>query len=411
MSPFAWIKSSAPVQVMIDTTFGPYLVGNTVSLVGTWMQRIACSWLVWDWTGSAFWVGLLAACDLMPVVFISPLAGVLADRWDRLRLNVNAQVISIANAALLAVLFWLSALSLGMGMALTLIQGILTAITQPSRFAMVQQMVSRDQVGAAVGLNSACVNIARLVGPAIAGAMILHWSIGLVFALNAIVTILFVGVLRRISLRPITRQGANPPFVHQLIKGFAYTFSTPALRLILLALFAGGIMVRSVVELMPVIAANAFREPVLGLAVLTGAAAIGAILSGVTMGTPNPATLLRNIPLWWGIGAVAAVGLTTTGHHWVAALAAALLGGAITKGLVSTQTFMQLTTPDDLRGRALSVFGLFARGSPALGALAIGYAADHLGVGNATLAASALLIALQLGLSIRLGKQSVEIAS
>ena len=191
------IYQSAMARVLFQTQFGIYLFGNTFSLIGTWMQRIAASWLVWDWTGSAFWVGMLAACDLIPVVVIAPFAGVAADRWERKRMNVIAQALSAANTIALTLAFVTGALGLGSILFFTLFQGILTAATQPSRFAMVQQMVPRQDVGRAVGLNSSCVNIARLVGPSMAGLLILHVGIGWVFAINAAVTLVFTVILSR----------------------------------------------------------------------------------------------------------------------------------------------------------------------------------------------------------------------
>jgi MFS family permease len=382
---------------MLRSQFGVYVAGNTLSLTGTWMQRIACGWLVWDWTGSAFWVGVLAASDLLPVVVISPFAGVAADRSNRLRLNVIAQAISAANALAMVALLATGQLGLWSVLGLTFLQGLLTAATQPARFAMVQQMVERSDVGAAVGLNSASVNIARLLGPAAAGILILHDAIGAVFALNAAVTVAFVLILRRLRLAERPAGPRTGPFLADLTAGFAHVGRSRPLRLVLAALFAGGACVRSVIELLPAIAAQSFATAEMGLAVMTGAAAVGAIGAGLSAGASRTRRLLISAPLWWAGGAGAALLLTQSDQPWLATVASAGLGGAITCGLVSTQTFVQLTTPDAMRGRALSVFGLIARGSPALGALAIGYAADRVGMATATLAAAACLaIALAL---------------
>ncbi len=399
------IARAQAVQVLFRSQFGLYLAGNTLSLTGTWMQRIASSWLVWDWTGSAFWVGVLAASDLLPVVVISPFAGVAADRWDRLRLNVVAQVISILNAVTMALAMVTGHLGLWGVLALTLMQGVLTAATQPSRFAMVQQMVPRDQVASAVGLNSACVNIARLVGPAVAGAMILHWGIPQVFTVNAAVTVLFVVVLLRLRLEPIAKS-PPAPFLAQMLEGFAYAARIPALRVILLAMFGGGAMVRAVMELMPVIAAQSFADAVTGLAMLTGSAAVGAVLAGLSVGQRAPVHLLRQAPMWWAIGAVTAIFLARATGPVMGVLAAMALGATITRGLVCTQTFIQLTTPGTLRGRTLSVFGLFARGSPALGALAIGYGADVMGMQATVLLSSGLLFVVLAALALPLWRIS-----
>jgi MFS family permease len=141
----------SPLRVLVDTQFGVFLAGNGLSLVGTWMQRIACSWLIWDWTHSAFWLGILSAGDLLPSVVVGPFAGVAADRWDRLRQNMLAQAVSAVLAALTAILLATGRLGLvGMVLLITA-QGTLSAAIQPARLAMVQQMVAREDMGTAPG--------------------------------------------------------------------------------------------------------------------------------------------------------------------------------------------------------------------------------------------------------------------
>lgn len=403
------IYQSAMARVLFQTQFGIYLFGNTFSLIGTWMQRIAASWLVWDWTGSAFWVGMLAACDLIPVVVIAPFAGVAADRWERKRMNVIAQALSAANTIALTLAFVTGVLGLGSILFFTLFQGILTAATQPSRFAMVQQMVPRQDVGRAVGLNSSCVNIARLVGPSMAGLLILHVGIGWVFAINAAVTLVFTVILSRLRLMAVDQMSKTTAFLAQMAEGFAHVVRTLPLRLIFLAMLFGGGLVRAVAEMMPVVAAQAFEETVTGLAVLTGGSALGAIFAGLTVGKASHARLFVATPMWWALGGMAALVLTYTGHAGLASVAAFALGGAITRGLVITQTFIQLTTPSMLRGRALSVYSLIARGSPALGALAIGYAADRVGLFTAVTMSSGLLFAALLIMALPIWRASRHI--
>lgn len=131
----------APLRVLLQGQFGIFAAGNGLSLIGTWMQRIACSWLIWDWTGSAFWLGVLAAGDLLPVVVVAPFAGVAADRWDRLLQNRIAQAISAGLALLLAGLLLADALNIVTLIACVTLQGTLIAAVQPARLAMIQQMV------------------------------------------------------------------------------------------------------------------------------------------------------------------------------------------------------------------------------------------------------------------------------
>lgn len=382
----------AALRVLTGRQFGLFYAGNGLSLIGTWMQRIACGWLVWDWTHSAFWLGVLSAGDLLPVMAIGPFAGVAADRWDRLRQNMLAQGASALLAVLTAVLLATDHLGIVGIVLLTTVQGTLAAIIQPARLAMIQQLVRREDLGTAVALNSVNVNLARLLGPAAAGAMILFADIVWVFAANAAVTLLFVLVLSRLQLAPSARATSSRGFMNDMAEGFVHILRARPLWLILLAMLCGGAMVRAMAELMPAIAAGIFADNATGLAVLTGAAALGAVGSGLSMGSGRPARLLYGALLWWGLGAVAAVLLTQAQGIPTAVFAAVVLGFAITRGLVSTQTFVQLTTPDVLRGRVLSVHGLIARGSPALGALAIGFAADRIGLARAVEWSSAALL-------------------
>lgn len=387
-------------EIIFNSQFGLFLLGNFLSLVGSWMQRIACSWLVWEWTQSVFWVGVVAAADLLPVVFISPFSGVAADRWDRLKLNIIAQFLATANTIVLVILLLFEQLGLAGVVVLITVQGITTAATQPSRLAMVQQMVSRENVGTAVGLNSANVNLSRLIGPALAGVMILHFDIIWVFMANVVFTLVFVFTLSRIRLAQRKAKINSSSFFAEMSKGFKHVLNNQSLWLIILAMLAGGALARATMELLPAIATRSFGGNVTGLAVLTGSAAVGAIASGLTVRRRSSKRLLYEVLIWWAIGAVASTSLTHTVSQIPAMLSSLILGASITRAMITTQIFVQLSTPDDLRGRVLSVHGMVARGSPAIGALMIGYAADRVGLEQAVLLASILLVLLMLTLAI-----------
>jgi predicted MFS family arabinose efflux permease len=385
----------APVQVLFGSQFGLFFLGNNLSLVGTWMQRLACGWLVWQWTHSAFWLGVLSAGDLLPGMVIGPFAGVVADRWNRLRLNMFAQIASALLAVLTAVLIAMDDLGLIGLVLLITAQGTLAAAIQPARLAMVQQMVPREHTGTAVALSSVSVNLARLVGPAVAGIMILKMDISWVFIINALFTLVLVVILARLRLRPQAIPARAHSFFGEMVEGFAHILRDQALWLILLVMLCGGSMVRAMMELIPAIAASTFSGDATGLAVLTGAGAFGAVASGLAMGPGRAPNLLYGILPWWGIGAVAAIVLARAHSSAIAVSAAVVIGFTVTRSLASTQIFVQLTTPERLRGRVLSVHGLIARGSPALGALIIGFAADRTGLARAVeVSAGALVLSL-----------------
>jgi len=162
-------RAQSVYRLLTRGQFALFFAFNGLSLIGSWMQRIASAWLIWEWTGSAFWVGVLAACDLLPVVLTGPFVGVAADRWDRLWQNRIAQVASAGLAPINAVLLMADMLNLYGLLILIALQGTLIAMVQPARLAMVTQLVGREDMPTAVALASVNVNLARLIGPAIAG--------------------------------------------------------------------------------------------------------------------------------------------------------------------------------------------------------------------------------------------------
>ncbi|MCJ8520917.1 MFS family permease [Pseudorhizobium tarimense] len=386
---------------MLTTQFGLFAAGNGLSLIGTWMQKIACAWLIWNWTQSSLLLGVLAAGDLMPVIVVGPFAGVAADRWNRMHQNIVAQMMSTALALVVALLLWIDQLNIVTLIACVTLQGTLMAAVQPARLAMVQQMVAREDMTVAVAINSINVNMARMVGPAIAGVMITQLDIIWVFVANAVVTSAFVVLLLRLKLKPREEEPSRGKFLALMLEGFVYVGQRPQIRMLLVVLFLGGVCLRSLLELVPAIAAQTFQDATIGLAVLTGTAGFGAMISGLTVRNGETAPLLREVLVWWGTGAMAGAVLTNAPHVVLALPAAAFVGAAITRGLVGTQTFIQLSTPDALRGRVLSVHGLIARASPAVGALGIGYFADRIGLPAAVSVASVLLLVVVLGLWLR----------
>ena len=167
-------------------------------------------------------VGILAAADLLPTLFIGPFAGAAADRWDTLRLNRICQAVLMAVAALMTILIVCGFLSLTMLIALVALQGCVIALSQPARLALVQELVAREDIPAAVAINSMNVNLARLIGPAIAGLMVVHFDVAWVFLLNAIVTAIFVATLRFIATVRNTERAFGRNVLADIVAGFRY---------------------------------------------------------------------------------------------------------------------------------------------------------------------------------------------
>ncbi|MGV1901748.1 MFS transporter [Agrobacterium sp. 22-3674b3] len=384
------------IRLLSRGQFAVYTAGNCISLVGTWMQRIACSLVVWDMTQSAAWLGALAAADLLPTIVVGPLGGAAADRWNVLKLNQLCQFILAVIAKLVAALIYFDLLSLWTLIGAILFQGCIIALGQPARMSIVQELVSQDDVPRAVAINSMNVNLARLIGPALAGLLIVQFDVVWVFVLNAIATIVFVLILHRIKA-PTTGLRHQPAgnFLVEIVEGFRYVASNSGMRRILLLLLAGGIFVRAIAEMLPAFAAGFSAPAATGLAVLTSSMAFGSVTAGLTMNLYIvPSKLPIQVTMAWLLAALTAIAFALSHSLWLMALFAMGMGYLSSVSLVATQTFIQLAAPAGLRGRALSIHGLIFRASPSLGAMILGFTSDIFGLTMPVLASATVMIVI-----------------
>lgn len=391
------------LRVLTQRNFGLYTLGNGISLTGSWMQRVALLWLVWEMTGSGFWLGMLATADMLPILFVGPFAGVAADRWDRLKQTRLSQYVLATIAALYGLLLLAGQLNLGILIALTVANGCFIAINQPARMAMVQNLVQRSDVGTAVALSSVNVNLARITGPAIAGIMMVHLPVAWVFLVNAGLTVIFAVILHLVRVAPDPARPRIGSVWRQIWDGVVFSYRDIGICLLLWLLFLGGAGVRAVQDLFPAVAERNFGAGSSGLAFLTSGMAVGAVAAGLTFGVSTLLVpLARRVALSWGLGAVALGVLSINTNAWLDVLLVGLVGYSVTRGVIGTQTFVQLRAPELMRGRVLSVHGLISRGSPALGALATGWAFDHIGLTPPILVTSIAVVLSVLFVLLRL---------
>jgi MFS family permease len=387
------VLESRQLRVLTQRNYGLYTLGNGISLTGSWMQRVALLWLVWQMTGSGFWLGVLATADMLPILFVGPFAGVAADRWDRLKQTRLSQYVLATIAALYGMLLVAGHLNLGILIALTIANGCFIAVNQPARMAMVQSLVDRSDVGTAVALNSVNVNLARITGPAIAGIMMVHMPIAWVFLVNAGLTLVFASLLHMVHVRVEPARPRTGSVWTQIRDGVVFAFQDAGIRRLLSLLFIGGAGVRAIQDMFPAVAERNFGGGSGGLAFLTSGMAVGAVTAGLTFGTMTGlAPLARRVAFSWGLGAVALAFLSISNRAWVDVALVALVGYSVTRGVIGTQTFVQLRAPDQMRGRVLSVHGLISRGAPAIGALATGWVFDRVGLTLPILTAAVLVV-------------------
>ncbi|HEX6142391.1 MAG TPA: MFS transporter [Geminicoccaceae bacterium] len=383
-------RFAAIPRTLRHRNFGTYIAGNSISLIGTWMQRIGVGWLAWELSGSATVLGLVAFADLFPAVVIGPFGGALADRGDRRRMMFIAQSLNMAQAFVLFLLTATGLITVELLLALVLFSGIVIGFNQPARLALVPSLVPRADIGTAVAINAIVFNGARFVGPAIAGVLIVQVGVAAVFLGNALSFLAFLFALTRLDLpAPPARSKAVSSVLGEIGDGIRYAVAHKGIGPLLLLHLVLALGVRPFVELLPGFASEVFTGGAGTLAVLSSTVGIGAIVGGLWMAQLRP-PITRVV-----LGAAVALALVIFGFALAPSLGSAvvlvgLAGAGMLVAGAGAQTVVQTALEDDMRGRVMSLYGLILRGGPAVGALVMGAAADLFGL-RAPLALGALL--------------------
>jgi MFS family permease len=360
-----------------------FFLASLVSWTGLWVHRIAVTWLAWEMTRSAFWVGMVAFCDLAPAVLFSPIAGAVADRMDRVRLTMVSQAAIGLQAAAIAALIAADALSIGILLALEVVSGIAASFAQPARQSLMPALVPRADLPAAVAANSLCFNVARFVGPAIAGPLIVAWGVVPAVALNAAAYFFATLTMPLLRPAPAERRGHAPgaSVRAEVAEGFRYAGRHPGIGPILAFAAAASVLMRGIPEILPPFVERLFGQGAQGLALLTGAFGVGALVSGLWVagrGKLTGATRLAVAAV--GLQAVATIGFVATSWFPFAVLCGALIGAAGSVHGISVQTLVQSAADPAMRGRVLSLWGLITRACPAMGALVLGGLGEAFGL-------------------------------
>lgn len=379
--------------------FRLYVTGNAVSLVGLWTQRIAVGWLAWDLTHSGAWLGAVALADFCPSLIIGPFAGVVADRVSRLKIMRVAQSLSMIQAATLAVLATGGWISIETLIALVLFNGAIVGVNQPARLALVSSLVPRAHLATAVAINSIVFNLARFIGPALAGVLILTLGVGAAFAANAASYLVFLIALARIRLDPdsLPERGAGRSVVADVVEGLRYLASHAGIGPLLLLVTVNSVGVRCYVELLPGFAANVFSRGAGGLAVLGSAVGIGAVAGGLWLAQRGGrGGLARMAMIHSLLTALAILGFAATDWFAAGVVFAAISGLFMAISGVSAQSIIQLSVDSSVRGRVLSLYGIVVRAGPAIGAMLLGGASEFVGLRPPLIAGAVVCIAVWL---------------
>ena len=366
--------------------------GQGVSLIGTWMQRIALSWLVYRLTGSAMLLGIVGFCGQIPIFLLSPFAGVLADRLDRHRILLVTQTLFMVQAFTMAYLVLSGRVQVWHIIAISVFIGLVNAFDIPARQSFVIDMVTRkEDLGNAIALNSSMFNSARLIGPSVAGVVIGMTGEGICFLIDAVSYLAVLAAL--LAMDPIARKArpAPEPALKRLKEGFGYTFGFAPIKFVILLLALTSLTGMPYTVLMPVFVKQGLGGGPGTLGFLMACSGAGALLAAVTLASRrNVSGLERRLPLagiTFGTGLIL---LSMSSVFHTAAVFIALASFGMITQMASSNTIIQTLVDDDKRGRVMAIYAMAFMGMAPFGSFLAGWGATHIGVRH-TIMASGLM--------------------
>jgi predicted MFS family arabinose efflux permease len=378
--------------------FGRYQVGRLSNLVGNWTYRVGLGWLVWELTNSSAWLGAMGFLDLAPSIFVSPIAGVLADRMDRIKMFCMFQIFALISTVALSILVYLDAINIWGVSALVLMHGTAHALAQPASHSLVPSIVPPQYLSTAFALNALSFNLSRFIGPMLAGGLIVQWGTSPAIAANAIGTGIMILVM--FGIRSPSGDGkkhAKGSMVTQMRAGLAYTVQHTGISALMVNVTVFSVLAFPLTHLLPGFAANVFNMGADGLAWLTASMGIGAILQGTYLGQRGPVKgLTRWIILNLFICGVVLITLYLNSNLIIGLGLMFVFGFTLVANRVGSQILFQHAVEPEMRGRVSSLYLTIFNAGPAVGSLALGFIADVIGLTETFALAGALVIAFWL---------------
>jgi MFS family permease len=390
--------------------FRLFFGGQSISLIGTWMTRIATSWLVYRLTKSALLLGTVSFSGQIPTFLFAPFAGVWVDRLNRRQVLVWTQTLAMVQSFLLAALTLSGHINVGLILALSVMQGIINSFDMPGRQSFLVQMVEdRADLGNAIAINSSMVNVARLIGPSLAGLVIAATNEGWCFLMDGISYIAVIASLLMMRLHvPAVRRAATSAF-HELKEGWSYVSGFLPIRTILLLFAAISLMGMPFVVLMPIFAARVLHGGPHTLGFLMGAMGVGALISALSLAARKSVRgLIRIIPIAAAVFGIGLVGFGLSHVFWLSMLMVLVAGMGMMQGMAASNTIIQTLVHEDKRGRVMSYYtmafvGMAPFGSLLAGAMAHAIPATPVWIVTGTVLAGAQWTVIINGLVVVLG--------
>lgn len=375
----SWIKTI--FRSLQYRNYRLFFAGQSISLIGTWMQRIAMPWLVYRMTGSEFLLGLVSFAGQIPTFLLAPFAGVISDKFSKYKVLLITQVLSLVQASVLAILSLTGAIQIWHIVVLSILLGCINAFDVPSRHSFVVEMVEKkEDLGNAIALNSMMFNGARLIGPSIAGLLLAATGEGICFLINAISYIFVIGSLLRMQIRTseVIRQRGD--IFKEMKEGVNYTFGYAPIKHLIFLLGIVSLMGASYQLLMPVFAKDVLQGGSGTFGFLMGAAGFGALLGALFLASRETVIKLgRLIPAAAALFGAGLVALSFTDYFPLSLVLMVVAGLGLMLHTASSNTILQTITDDDKRGRVMSFYTMAIMGTAPFGSLIAGSLARTIG--------------------------------
>lgn len=374
---------SAIIRSLRHRNFRLFFSGQSISLIGSWMQGVALSWLVYRLTHSAFLLGVTGFSSQIPAFFLAPIAGVLADRWNRHMLIIMTQTLAMVQAFILSILVLTHTITIWEIIALSMFLGVITAFDIPIRQSfMIEMIEDKKDLGNAIALNSTMFNGARLLGPSIAGLLIAAVGEGMCFLLNAVSYLAVIAslLLMKIPHSERCNASAHHRLWQEIKEGFNYASGFEPIRVILLMLALIGLMGMPYSVLMPAFAKDILRGNSNTFGFLMGSAGLGALFGAVYLASRKTVVGLgKMIPIAAAVFGIGLIGLCFCRNFVFALGLMALIGFGQIVQMASSNTLLQTIVEDDKRGRIMSFYTIAFMGMTPIGSLMAGSVATHIG--------------------------------
>lgn len=381
--------------------FRRFFIGQSVSLTGTWMQSVAQAWLVLQLTGSATWLGLAVALQFLPMLVLGPYGGVIVDRVDRRKLLIGTQSAAAALALTLGLLTVTGTVNLPWVLGLSLCLGLINVLDNPGRQAFVREMVAGDAVRNAVSLTAVLVNVARAVGPAVAGILIATVGVGICFLINAVSFAAVIVAFTTMNTGQLLRDAPIQRAPGQLRDGLRYVRRTPELLIPLVMMALVGTLTYEFQVVLPVLAADTFDGTARSFGLITSAMGAGAIVGGLVSAGRRATGIATMVLASLGFS-VTVLAVALAPSVWFAGLGLVAVGASSVLFLSTGNSTLQLASDAAMRGRVMALWSVAFLGSTTIGGPAVGWVAQHAGarwalaVGSAAALVAAIIGAFAL---------------